>query len=1159
MPSKLKIWPNERVDIPDFEHAANTYTADSTAFLAERLLLDKRARVVDGFRIQIDDQSVNPGQITVYNGNALNREGFHVNDESLAELSTTVTLVGAATTFYLEVERVEVESTTDGRAFFDPTFDNGGPPTPDGREVSLTVATRIEPVWRIVRPVSTTGFQSTTNPNSNRIPLAILTTDGSNEITNVSTVGLVTQQASTVLESDILAGVTAVRCLDARTFNIGDTITIGFGGGAPDTARVISNIDADNNIITFAPATGNTHQAGAIIRRTAGGAANLLVRNTDPTFLNTHPDRTPRLFQGNETRGSALASSSSTFGDIDDLSLRSLKDYVDFVAGQIRELKFGAARRDALEGNVPTAFDSPPRYYDPSGGVQGARAHTVSIGDGTNSFGDFNGTDETPFIAALAYLSSFTPNTGKIVVKNGTYTFANTVVLSDRVKIQGTTRDATILVNNTASGLFELDAGASDVIELEELQIQGGTGNVHINVTGPGRLYLRKCTVLSGYIAHDATGIDARVYIDDCRFIVTQVAYSVNTENVFISNCQISASVAVFVGSVNSVSITDSTIAAPYVFFVADAEDAHVSNCTITANIVFGITNDSSSISVTSCKLTGSLSTTLVVTVGMGTHTQHTLSDNIITVVSSGTTEASPINITLYSGTTTDILVSGNNIQTDVVGGYCSLMTVSGSINRCLISGNLSHNCLTRVLHGLASSSIANTSIVDNTITSSSLSTVTNEGLIRFDSTATSVSGVKIDNNRILDLNLASGPAAVVWLDGASPRVLDITNNFFSTSSVNGRANCVLLGLATSAAHVSKISGNTLLSSGVVSPTTAIYGNITSAGTLHVTDNRIQNVVGAVDVHGIYITGSVNSKVDNNLIEAVSAVGAGPVTGIYVGSATASSVTGNTVRGISSTTASSLNSVIRIVEPVKVRVTSNTLEGSTNVVNTLYAATTAAVPICSIAIIGNTIVGGTETTGHIYVTTAVNSAWNGLTVHDNTIYIMSTAVTLVFGVGLFLLGGATTERAISVCNNNIVEAAYNARTSGIYINSLGTNVSGVAVSGNTLHGLVPNATGRLNSAIYIVSVNDVVVNGNNVFWNSPSSGAEVDVVFIDTCARGIVSGNKINPSNGADEIDVSTSTSFFVDSNYVGDGVTTGNINPAATAGTITIGTNKLL
>lgn len=140
--------PNERVLIVDWE-AATSELAQGLANLHNSLIFeDKFARVLDGFRVEITDQTVAPGQFTVHNGRALDRDGQLVTNETDVDASRSLTL-GANATYYVEVEFVISASDVDARPFWDPTYSNGADPSgdvrPPGREVSVNVSTRLTP------------------------------------------------------------------------------------------------------------------------------------------------------------------------------------------------------------------------------------------------------------------------------------------------------------------------------------------------------------------------------------------------------------------------------------------------------------------------------------------------------------------------------------------------------------------------------------------------------------------------------------------------------------------------------------------------------------------------------------------------------------------------------------------------------------------------------------------------------------------------------------------------------------------------------------------------------------------------------------------------------------------------------------------------------
>ena len=222
MPKKLKLSPNERVDIPDFLRGANDYTAETSAFELKNVLLGDRSQILEGFRVRVINTVASPAKVVVYNGNALDGDGVHLNNEADPAYAQEVTLTGASTTFYVEIVFEEVDSDEDARAFWDPTIDNTAP-IPDGQEFDASVVTRTTPTWRIVRPVSTTGFDySLSNPTSKRIPLVRLRTDGSNQIVaGGDNPGLLVVYPATVLTEDAALGATKLKVADARLFSSG--------------------------------------------------------------------------------------------------------------------------------------------------------------------------------------------------------------------------------------------------------------------------------------------------------------------------------------------------------------------------------------------------------------------------------------------------------------------------------------------------------------------------------------------------------------------------------------------------------------------------------------------------------------------------------------------------------------------------------------------------------------------------------------------------------------------------------------------------------------------------------------------------------------------------------------------------------------------------
>jgi hypothetical protein len=127
-----------------------------------------------------------------------------------------------------------------------------------------------------------------------------------------------------------------------------------------------------------------------------------------------------------------------------------------------------------------------------------AAGSVVTIGDGFSSQGAFTGTNEMPFVAALASL----PDGGEIVVGAGTYIFRTPVnVLANDVLIRG--EGATLLSSaQLAVGLFEVTGDDVRIEGIEMVDHLPGTGHSLVRVTAE-RFQLTDCT-FRGRDAHRA-------------------------------------------------------------------------------------------------------------------------------------------------------------------------------------------------------------------------------------------------------------------------------------------------------------------------------------------------------------------------------------------------------------------------------------------------------------------------------------------------------------------------------------------------------------------------------------------------------------------------------------------------------------------------------
>jgi len=492
MPKDVILRPNMRIDIPDFEDKTSVFSRESDKLELERFILDNQSVATEGFRVEIANQGTDPGLFTIVNGTAFNRAGQLVNNE-IDTIATRSATLSVNATYFVEIEFIETESDTDARAHWDPTYNNGTDPSgdvrPDGREFSRAVATRRTPDWQIVTPISTSGFARTTNPNSTRVPIAVLTLSG----------GVITGGTTTPLRSVITTSIpissSVVRLFNTKEMPDSFTIRLNPGGATQEDVGVITN-DRDNHILTLGSNTLFAHSAGERVVVAGVTPAEYLIERTTPDLpIAGTADARPRFFQGDAARGSYIAIDPAGSGsDRSDNQIITLKRYVDFLAGQLRELKFGGGTSTTV-GNTapPSAFTNATDYFDFSGSVVGARTNTVSVGDGITSFGDFNtttsGSAAAAINAALDVLGG-SSGSGVLYIKRGTYLLSSTITVDHHVKIMGDGlgNAGTILRGNSTGAVFNINiptlGGATATVVFESLQMDmPGTGPFCLTIT----------------------------------------------------------------------------------------------------------------------------------------------------------------------------------------------------------------------------------------------------------------------------------------------------------------------------------------------------------------------------------------------------------------------------------------------------------------------------------------------------------------------------------------------------------------------------------------------------------------------------------------------------------------------------------------------------
>lgn len=532
MPKQVQIHSNERLDVSDLQWGFNTYAQEQQKQLLSRLFSDSYSAVLNGFRVEIPDQGLHPAQITVCGGVAFNHDGQIVEseDDTAKQVSTTLPADGS---YYVEVEFTTAASDTDARGFWDPTYDNGtdtsGDALPPGREFSQTVATRVTPDWNIVLPVATTGFTFQTTPSTTRVPVAKV----------VVASGVVTGVTTTPLRANLLAQISSgvasqkVKLSDSRMMPESGTITLSAGTADTENLTYSAN-DRTNNTLTLSSTPSKTHPVGR--RAVVGGSTPLqYVPPRTTSLIESLPltgtqDARIRTFQGNTQRGWALGLDPQSVGDVrGDSEITNLKRYVDFLSAQIREMKFGAPTDSGMGVTAPVLSNVSTynNYFDPVPGIAPSRAITVSVGTGTDSWGDYNVSEyasvQATFEAALTFLINL--GGGILFVKNGAYvpTAAITVasMSSVSVTIVGEHRNTmvqkasgdTFSVSQVDLRLENITVGAISLDSLSSLHARDA--NI-LALSGSllGSMY--NCTVLSGV---DVTSIGGNYML--CGFYNT--------------------------------------------------------------------------------------------------------------------------------------------------------------------------------------------------------------------------------------------------------------------------------------------------------------------------------------------------------------------------------------------------------------------------------------------------------------------------------------------------------------------------------------------------------------------------------------------------------------------------------------------------------------
>lgn len=1123
MPKKLKIHPNERVDIPDFEWAANDYSAESIQFLKRQLVQAWKSYVLSGFEIALANQSTSPGEITVYNGHASDRTGRALNEESQVDDSRTITLSGASTPFYIEIEFTETDSDSDARAFWDPTHVNASGEEP-GKEFSANVATRVTPSWRIVTPVSTSDFEVNSNPDSTRIPLAVLHTDSDNEITSSANPGLSTENgAFKSLTKDHSTGDTKIYVTDSKFFPDSGNATISKRDGSVDETVSITANDREHNIISISAGLTNDYEADSYFF-SPDGVERVIRFNEDHS--SAHPDQREILWRGDPVAGHSFFYSNSSLSSPSargDNNVKNLKEYIDFLSAQLRELKWGHPRTDVISNAPPSDFSS-TNYYSPTGGIQAARANTASVGDGSISYGDFNGTDEVPLQDAIDFFSTSTNDRGVVYLKRGTYTLANVLTVDKELEVIGEGIDNTI-ISLTAADQLVIDAGAIDdrltsFKNISFVNTSGSSANIDVQ---RGRVKFDNC-YFSDVTLEDTTSTAKELTLRDCNF-VTSLGLGVSVvsletlQNSRIENCMFDESGG---GSADTA--------------ISDAgtwTNVHIDNCRFTGNLnrSLDFSNTQEELLITDSKVESEFS---------------------------------------LSGSLTDTIIKNCKFRTG---------DISGAITRSVVE-----NCVFNARGDAVALDLDNTiKTIDLDIIDCKFIDFSDKGISGDEKTGRiRVAGCYFvgDAGNVRGVSFGSS-----WHCDTTT-VIDCEFVDIGTSGSTGVASIWLELSSDASDKVVKIHKNVINNvDGDSSVYGIVVGDAGTSGTteVQISENAVYGIDAAGQSAGIYIGGSPTTEVQisNNKIRALES-SANTLYGIYCNSIKNSVISSNVLKDLNNTETSSPDvKGIYVKDSTNVQVIGNTLIDFTlgaapDVLDTSSYISSEGT-LSSISLNDNLITYDSSDShdprAAIYIKFIGNSEL--VSVKGNSIRCTSSAVSSNPNSAVYVTADTNTDTisGLKISENTVID--YNSANGSSHIEASCIGVTAeedcrnISIIANVLHSLFDKSTGALIASIMADSnsFDNIQISDNILDYDAASGGNSIRIrrnsksvvsnnsinhsgddpaIYLDESSRIVVTGNAVAYNGaGTNAIEVNGGNTYYVHGNQV----TGGDINEYANLG----------
>lgn len=783
---------------------------------------------------------------------------------------------------------------------------------------------------------------------------------------------------------------------------------------------------------------------------------------------------------------------------------------------------------------APTSFTSNPRYWEHAGSIAGAKEATFTIGDGSNSWGDYNGTDEQPFLDAVAALPA---SGGTIVVKGGTYTFDSQVTINKPCKIVGHGRDQVTIVKNISSateGCFLIGMAArDDVSEVSGIRFELGPiatssralvlwsgtfelNNLYFDDTSiyssssavEQILIIRNCYIINeaGFGTDDGIEIDASSLrnssIDNCILGATNRALNFNSGSVSdfkVSNCWILGEIGVYIPGATVNSFTMDTCRVVSTHKAIDTDGASLTRFSLVDSYVAATSTPSGEPAIS-----------------IGDSTKTSISNNYIASnFAAAASPGSPSKMVQVSGQTHDLSVTNNLFFNTTPANYVAgiyLDTCDYSGYQVTISGNTFSGCsqaLYTVNDVAGGKLVMDSCTVDGRSEDGALAgaLVTPAGKIQIAFTNCTFSNLNSTSNA------AYGIRVIHDTDDVSVKVANCTIDSVDSSGsfCSGIEVTDSTGTEKSEVFITNTTINDISSTAGAVYGINIRGNTQSVQKITNVYMEQLSVSGSFTVAGVNIQNSDQSSFSNISVENLS--GSGTRYGIRVSdSIFDATFSNNTIVAGIHLTASNMNSISIIGNQIDIS------PDDQFGINMPLPDNSR-----SISIKDNVIECSTNTTSAIHIP--------AVTAGDNLSMISVTGniIRNLYGNGIYSVGGDI--EGISVISNSIHQTTFDATAYGIRLegNSAGS-LRGGAVCMNTILGLDNSTDAARSFAISVNNATGMDISNNNVEWQTGVSFG----ISVTNVSRSSVCNNVVRGMGTAADIDVLGASSTLVAGNRSG-------------------------